>query len=123
MTAVAMAAEVDEPAFTVAEFGFTATEKSLVTVEPLVNGAKMWVKSQVFWLMPEQESSPPLPAQLPLSRWSAQKDSVLMPFETAQLYTVVALATVKVSAAPKSSMPTISVMPIEPHSCAGVFDG
>ncbi len=80
-----MVAVAEEPATTVPELGFTPTEKSFTGWVLLVNGAKILVKSHLFWAIPEQSSRAAAPAQLPLSRCSAQKDSVLMPFETAQL--------------------------------------
>ncbi|WP_316315926.1 hypothetical protein, partial [Clavibacter michiganensis] len=67
----------EAPAVTVPEAGVAEREKSFSgAVLPLVNGAKTCEKSQVFCWMPEQLSAAPPPAQLPLSRWSAQKESV-----------------------------------------------
>ncbi len=112
------------PAVTVPEAGAAVTEKSSSgTVVPLVKGAKIRVKSQVFCWIPEQSSAAGPPGQPPLSRWSAQKERVLMPLATAQSYTWAASASVKVSAGPKSSTPGISVTPIMPHSWAGVLAG
>ena len=90
---------------------------------PDVNGSKMWLNCHVDWLIPEQLSAAPPPGQPPLSRCRAQNDSDRMPWVFAQLVTVVALARVKVSAAPKSSMPIISVMPTICHSWAVVLLG
>ena len=78
---------------------------------PDVNGSKMWLNCHVPCEIPEQLSLPPVPGQLPLSRCSAQNDSSAICWPTAQLSTAFASATVNVSAAPKSSMPTISVTP------------
>ncbi len=86
VTPVAMLAVVALPARTEPAAGEALTEKSLTgVVEPLVYGAKMWLKSQVPWAMPEQLSEPAVPTQPPLSRWSAQNESVLTPLESAQL--------------------------------------
>src|SRR6266513_5523440 len=94
----------------VAEVGFTPTEKSFwPPPPPVVNGAKVWLKNQVLWAIPEQLSAAAPPAQLPLSRCNAQNDRPLMPVLRAQLRTVVASAVVNVSAGPKSSTPIISV--------------
>src|SRR5579862_5292760 len=68
--------------------------------EPLVNGSSVLLKYQVGWEMPEQVSLPPVPGQPPLSRCRAQNDSVLTPLLCAQLRTVPASASVKVSSGP-----------------------
>src|SRR5205814_125766 len=86
---------------------------------PDVNGSKMWLNCHVPCEIPEQLSLPPVPGQLPLSRCSAQNDSSAICWPTAQLSTAFASATVNVSAAPKSSMPTISVTPT---MCQAVLD-
>ena len=43
---------------------------------PSVPKRTAWVKSQVFWVMPEQVFLSRLPGQPPLSRWIAQIESV-----------------------------------------------
>ncbi len=84
-TAVFTVVVAEAPAVTVPEAGAAEREKSLAgAVLPPVKGAKMCEKSQVFCWMPEQLSAAPPPAQVPLSRWSAQKESVLMPCLRAQ---------------------------------------
>jgi hypothetical protein len=49
-----------------------------------MNGSKVWLKYQVGWEMPEQVSDPAVPGQPPLSRCSAQKETVLIPLLLAQ---------------------------------------
>src|SRR5690348_7293693 len=43
-----------------------------------VNGSSRWLKSQVFWVMPEQVLLSRVPGQPPLSRWIAQIDRKFM---------------------------------------------
>lgn len=43
-----------------------------------MNGWSMWLKSQVFCVMPEQVLLSVLPGQPPLSRWIAQIDRKFM---------------------------------------------
>ncbi|CAM5682786.1 hypothetical protein SVIOM342S_09923 [Streptomyces violaceorubidus] len=75
-TAVFTVVVAEAPAVTGGrEAGAAEREKSFAgAVPPPVKGAKMCEKSQVFCWMPEQLSAAPPPAQLPLSRWSAQKE-------------------------------------------------
>jgi hypothetical protein len=47
-------------------------------VDQLVNGSSMWLKSQVFWVMPEHVLLSAVPGQPPLSRWIAQIDRKFM---------------------------------------------
>jgi hypothetical protein len=46
-----------------------------------------WLKSQLFWAMPEQVLAPTVPGQPPLSRWMAQIDSSARPCERAKVST------------------------------------
>lgn len=48
-----------------------------------LNGFSTWLKSQGFWMIPEQLLEPVVPGQPPLSRWTAQIDNVLKPFALA----------------------------------------
>jgi hypothetical protein len=50
----------------------------------------MWLKSQVFWVMPEQVLLSTVPGQPPLSRWIAQIDSKFMLLDWAKWSIVVA---------------------------------
>src|SRR5215469_17586727 len=43
-----------------------------------VNGSRMWLKSHVFCVMPEQVLLSTVPGQPPLSRWIAQIDKKFM---------------------------------------------
>ena len=63
----------------------------------LVNGSIAWLKSQVFWAMPEQLLAPPLPGQPPLSRWIAHADRVFTPLAFANATRFCASATVVTS--------------------------
>ena len=56
----------------------------------LVNGSSMWLKSQVFWVMPEQVLLSTVPGQPPLSRWIAQIDRKFMLLDWAKWSIVVA---------------------------------
>ncbi|MFF1519426.1 hypothetical protein [Streptomyces sp. NPDC058305] len=123
-TEVETVAEVLPPGATEAAPGATATPKSSGTGVPgPLKSAKAWLKAQVSWAMPEQVSLPPVPGQPPLSRWRAQNERVLIPCVFAQESTAAASAVVNVSAAPKSSMPGISVTPMDAQICAVVISG
>src|SRR6266567_2104278 len=126
VTAVLTVVDTELPAATDAEFGDTEIEKSFVgggCDPPVVNGWNVWLNCHVDCAIPEQVLLPAVPTQPPLSRWTAHMDSELMPLETAQFSTVVASLVVKVSAAPKSSMPGISVTPTIAHSCVVLLPG
>jgi hypothetical protein len=45
----------------------------------------MWLKSQVFWVIPEQVLLSGVPGQPPLSRWIAQMDRKFMLLDWAKL--------------------------------------
>ncbi len=55
-----------------------------------VNGSRMWLKSQVFCVMPEQVLLLTVPGQPPLSRWIAQLDRKFMLLVWAKFSIVVA---------------------------------
>ncbi len=55
-----------------------------------MNGSRMWLKSQVFCVMPEQVLLSTVPGQPPLSRWIAQIDRKFMLLDWAKLSIVVA---------------------------------
>jgi len=55
-----------------------------------LNGSSRWLKSQVFWVMPEQVLLSRVPGQPPLSRWIAQMDSRFIVLTWAKLSMVCA---------------------------------
>ncbi len=65
-------------------------ERRLAVAVQVVKGSRMWLKSQVFWVMPEQVLLSTLPGQPPLSRWIAQIDRKFMLLAWAKLSMVVA---------------------------------
>ncbi len=83
----------------------------------LPNSSHTWLKNQVGCVIPEQVPAPLVPGQPPLSRCSAQNDSVPIPIRSAHSKSAIACALVNVSSGPKSSMPGISVTPTMCHSC------
>src|SRR5438094_6614218 len=50
-----------------------------------VNGFRTWLNAHVSWTMPEQLFEPVLPGQPPLSRWTAEIESVLNPLSCAKV--------------------------------------
>ena len=93
-----------------------------------MNGSRMWLKSQVFCVIPEQVLLSTAPGQPPLSRWIAQMDRKFMLAPVTGARAKVSRFDASASEVTsvyfrRSSMPGSKVMPSMSQACAEVRPG